>query len=262
MLTRTGAALLVVASFALGTSGPLQAQAVAPAMPAANETPPPAPATPPPLEPFVATYQVFNGGRALGAATMQLSALDGGRWRIDLSMRGTGLFKIAGLNAEQSTVFDQRGETYRPLSQSTVRRTVFTRRQTTGTYDWTSRRAVWTGDVKETRRRPIELRDGDLSGLLINLAVIRDAQPGRSLQYRYVDDGRTRDHRYVVAAERESVQAGELGFNAMRVDRVSAGSEETVLWVAEGVPTPVRLLQRENGQDTYDLRLVEYRGVP
>ena len=90
----------------------------------------------------------------------------------------------------------------------------------------------------------------------------RHAQPGRSLQYRYVDDGRTRDHRYVVAAERESVQAGELGFNAMRVDRVSAGSEETVLWVAEGVPTPVRLLQRENGQDTYDLRLVEYRGVP
>ena len=44
--------------------------------------------------------------------------------------------------------------------------------------------------------------------------------------------------------------------------RVSSGSEETVLWVAEGVPTPVRLLQRENGQDTYDLRLVEYRGVP
>lgn len=222
----------------------------------------PAPATNAPLEPFIATYDVFNGGRALGAATMQLTPLGGNRWRIDLGMRGTGLFKIAGINAEQSTVFEHRGETYRPLSQSTVRRAVFTRRQTTGTYDWQSRQAQWTGDVKESRRRPVQLQDGDMSGLLINLAVIRDAQPGRSLQYRYVDDGRTRDHRYVVAAERESVQAGELGFNAMRVDRVSSGSEETVLWVAEGVPTPVRLLQRENGQDTYDLRLVEYRGVP
>ena len=239
------------------------------ALPLPAQQPPVAPATAAPteastarLEPFVATYDVFNGGRALGAATMELTPLGGGRWRIDLGMRGTGLFKVAGINAEQSTVFELRGETYRPLSQSTVRRTVFTRRQTTGTYDWQSRQALWTGDVKDTRRRPVHLQEGDMSGLLINLAVIRDAQPGRSLQYRYVDDGRTRDHRYVVAAERESVQAGELGFNAMRVDRVSAGSEETVLWVAEGVPTPVRLLQRENGQDTYDLRLVEYRGVP
>jgi hypothetical protein len=47
----------------------------------------------------------------------------------------------------------------------------------------------------------------------------------------------------------------------MRVNRVQSGNEETVIWVVEGVPTPVRILQRENGQDTYDLRLVEYRGV-
>ena len=38
-----------------------------------------------------------------------------------------------------------------------------------------------------------------MSGLLINLAVIRDAQPGKSLHYRFVDDGRVRDHQYVVA---------------------------------------------------------------
>ena len=37
--------------------------------------------------------------------------------------------------------------------------------------------------------------------------------------------------------------------------------EETSIWVVDGVPTPVRILQRENGQDTYDLRLVEYKGV-
>jgi hypothetical protein len=34
-----------------------------------------------------------------------------------------------------------------------------------------------------------------------------------------------------------------------------------VIWVARNVPTPIRILQRENGEDTYDLRLVEYRGV-
>ena len=47
----------------------------------------------------------------------------------------------------------------------------------------------------------------------------------------------------------------------MRVARSNGGNDETIFWVANGVPTPVRILQRENGQDTLDLRLVEYQGV-
>lgn len=214
------------------------------------------------LEPFVANYQVLRGGRTLGEATMQVVRADAGRWRVDLGMRGTGLVGLAGINAEQSTAFDQVGETYRPLTQSTLRKTLFTRKQTTGTYDWRLLRARWTGDVKATRRAPVALQAGDMSGLLINLAIIRDAQPGRALQYRFVDDGRVRDHRYVVATEPESVAVGEIGYSAMRVTRVQSGTEETVIWVVDGVPTPIRMLQRENGVDTYDLRLVDYKGTP
>lgn len=214
------------------------------------------------LKPFVAQYEVLNGGRSLGAATMQVGRNDAGHWRVDLIMRGTGVFRVAGINAEQSTVFDQAGETYRPLSQSTLRRAVFTRRQTTGVYDWSRREARWTGDVKKTRRAPVPLRDGDMSGLLINLAVIRDAQPGRTLQYRFVDDGRVREHRYQVATEPEPVTVGEMHYSALRVNRVHSGNEETSIWVVAGVPTPVRILQRENGEDTYDLRLTEYTGAP
>jgi hypothetical protein len=47
----------------------------------------------------------------------------------------------------------------------------------------------------------------------------------------------------------------------MRVTRVQSGTEETMIWVVDGVPTPIRMLQRENGADTYDLRLVDYKGV-
>jgi hypothetical protein len=57
------------------------------------------------------------------------------------------------------------------------------------------------------------------------------------------------------------VKVGELSYSAMRVQRVQSGNEETLIWVVDGVPTPVRMLQRENGQDTYDLRLVEYKGA-
>jgi hypothetical protein len=214
------------------------------------------------LEPFVAQYQVFKDGRALGDAVMRVVKNDARRWRVDLDIKGTeGLVGLAGIAAQQSTVFDVAGSRYRPLAQSTVRKTVFTKKQTVGVYDWRSRQARWTGDVKESRRAPVTLQDGDQSGLLINLAVIRDAQPGQSLQYRFVDDGRVRDHRYNVSSQIEDVKIGELSYSAMRVTRAQAGNEETVIWVVDGVPTPVRLLQRENGQDKYDLRLVEYKGA-
>ena len=130
------------------------------------------------LRPFVASYQVYDHGRSLGTATMQVAALDNGRWRVDLTMKGGGLLRIAGLNFEQSTVFDVVDGRYRPLGQSTVRRVLLGKRRTAGSYDWSRRVAQWTGDVKESRRAPVPLLDGDMSGLLINLAIIRDAMTG------------------------------------------------------------------------------------
>ncbi|WP_082586041.1 MULTISPECIES: DUF3108 domain-containing protein [unclassified Lysobacter] len=214
------------------------------------------------LEPFVADYQVYNSGKVLGDATMQVVP-SGGHWRIDLDIRAEhGMLGLAGAAAQQSTVFDLVGETYRPLSQALLRKVAFSKRRVVGVYDWNKLSAHWTGYVKEARQKPIALQEGDMSGLLINLAVIRDAQPGKTLSYRFVDGGRARPHQYVVAQELESVSVADMGYSAMRVNRVQSGNEETVIWVVEGVPTPVRILQRENGQDTYDLRLVEYRGVP
>lgn len=213
------------------------------------------------VEPFHARYEVVRGGRSLGVATLQVVPAGEGRWRVDLDMDGTGLAGLAGIHAQQSTVFDEAAGAYRPLAQSTVRRLLFTRRQSTGVYDWSARKARWTGDVKQTRRAPVDLRPGDMSGLLINLAVIRDARPGSTLEYRYVDTGRVRPHRYVVGTEPEDIAVGELRYSALRVDRVQSGGEQTSIWVADGVPTPIRLLQRENGEDAYDLRLTEYRGA-
>ncbi|MEJ7747338.1 MAG: DUF3108 domain-containing protein, partial [Luteimonas sp.] len=138
---------------------------------------------------------------------------------------------------------------------------LFGGKKNAGVYDWNARTARWQGDVKKTRRGQIALQDGDMSGLLINLAIVRDAQPGKNLHYRFVDDGRIRNHDYVVAGQQDNMVVDELGYNAMRVNRVQGGAEETILWVASGVPTPIRILQREDGQDSLDLRLVEYKGV-
>jgi len=135
---------------------------------------------------------------------------------------------------------------------------MFSGRKITGTYDWNTHSAIWEGDVKKDRRAAVPLQDGDMSALLINLAVIRDAEPGKHLQYRFVDDGRIRNHEYAVSPELEKVTVDDLDYNAMRVTRVRSGTEETILWVSYGVPTPIRMVQRKNGEDVTDLRLVQY----
>ena len=189
----------------------------------------------------------------------RVSAKVASTFRISAARIGAG---IVGLNIDQSTVFDVHGDLYRPLSQSTTRKAalVFNRRAS-GTYDWHARSARWTGDISKARRAPVPLQPGDMSGLLINLAVIRDAAPGRTLEYRFVDRGRARDHVYQAADETGSVEVAGLSYEALRVERTNGGNDQTILWVADGVPTPVRILQREDGEDAIDLRLIEYRTV-
>lgn len=214
------------------------------------------------LEPFVASYQAFNEGKLAGNATMRVVHDAGARWRVDLDVTGNrGFAGLVRLNIDQSTVFDAVAGQYRPVSQSTVRKALLFGRKSVGTYDWNTLSARWTGDLKKERRAPIALQEGDMSGLLINLAIIRDAEPGRALHYRFVDGGRVRDHEYLVAEETENVVVDELSYEAMRVSRTNGGNDETIFWIARGVPTPVRILQRENGEDAIDLRLIEYQGA-
>ncbi len=214
------------------------------------------------LEPFVASYQAYNQGRLAGTATLQVVQNSGSQWRVDLGIRGNrGFAGLVGLNVEQSTVFDTMQERFRPLSHSTVRRAFFSGRKVTGLYDWNAGVSRWSGDLKTDRRQPVALREHDLSALLLNLAVVRDARPGRELAYRVVENGRAREHTYLVAAGTETVSVDELRYEALRVSRTNGGNDETIFWIAEGVPTPVRILQRDNGADTIDLKLVEYQGV-
>ncbi len=243
-----------------------QPAAPAPAPAAVPQAPPPAlselPWEAPALQPFTATYQAFYKGKEAGDAVMTVTHTGGAQWRVDMQVIGRrGFASVLGLNLEQSTVFENRSGQYVPLSQSTVRKGLFLGKKVTGTYDWQAGTARWQGDLKKERTEPIPLQPGDQSALLLNLALMRDARPGQSLHYRYVDVGRVRQHDYQAAADTENVAVGELSYNALRVHRTNGGNDETILWIANGVPTPVRILQREDGEDRIDLRLIEYQGV-
>lgn len=216
----------------------------------------------PALEPFVATYDAFYKGKNAGDATMRVVHGEGTQWRVDMAVRGKrGFAGVLGLNLEQSTVFNNEGSVYTPLSQSTVKKALFMGKKVTGIYDWQSGNAQWRGDLKKERQRPIPLQRGDQSALLLNLSLMRDARPGKALQYRFVDAGRVRQHEYRAADTTENVQVGDLSYDALRVYRTNDGNDETILWIANGVPTPVRILQRKDGQDEIDLHLIAYQGA-
>lgn len=219
----------------------------------------PTPAAPT-LAPFVARYEARYHAKPAGDATLRLVQLRPPQWRVDLGIEGRkGMAGVLGLNVQQSTVFDALDDrSYRPLSQSTVRKGLLLGRTSTGVYDWVHASAQWRGDLKQRHRAPVVLQAGDMSGLLINLAIVRDARPDAVLRYRFVEGGRVREHVYQAAAAPEPVAVGELSYSALRVTRTNGGNDDTIVWVAEGVPTPIRILQREDGEDAVDLRLVGY----
>jgi hypothetical protein len=217
------------------------------------------------LAPFTATYEAWYKGKRAGDATLQVVHQSGEQWRLDLEIRGErGVASLLRLNIQQSTVFDVSGanhDRFRPLSQSTQRKALFGDKQQTARYDWHANTAQWDGKVDKDRRAPVPLQPGDMSSLLLDLAIMRDAKPGATLNYRVVDNGRARQYQYSVAAQTEIVPLGELSYDAMRIQRVNGGRREQIFWVANGVPTPVRMLQRDEGEDAIDLRLIDYQGV-
>ena len=255
-------ALLLLLPAALAT-----AQATAPAAP---ESPPaaamslPAPAWEPisRLAPFEGTYEAWYRGKPAGDATLALARSDNGRWQVSLEVRGKrGFAGVLGLNLLQTTEFELHDGQFRPLRQLTQRRGLFLGKKVEGVYDWDAGQARWQGDIERKRRAPVALQPGDLSALLINLAIMRDARPGAQLQYRFADVGRARLHQYQAAATTEITEVAELSYDALRIWRTNAGAGDTMtVWLASGVPTPIRITQQEDGQETIDLRLVHYQG--
>ena len=202
------------------------------------------------MQPFTADYQAsYMGLQANGVMT--LAAENGGKGRYTLQDKN----QLAELS--QSTLFDEQNGRLRPLSSRDASVIPFKRRAVEARYDWGSSQATWSGDVKPERRGPVALQNGDMDGLLINLAIARDVAAGKPLNYRMVDDGRVKTLSYRVVGKENMTVDGKT-VEATKVSRVD-GNKEQIAWVAPGMPVPVRLLQREGGRDALDLTIKSLR---
>lgn len=199
------------------------------------------------LEAFSANYQAsYMGMKANGTMTLKPEGND--RWRYTLDVSNA----LASLS--QSTVFQANDGQWRPLTSKDSSKVLVKSSDKTATYDWGQGVARWTGDVKADRAGPIKLQAGDMDALLINLALVRDWEAGKPLQYRMVDDGRVKQMHYREAGT-DQVDVGGQSREATRLVH-DEGDKQTVVWVVEGMPVPARIQQRKDGEDSIDLTVV------
>lgn len=202
------------------------------------------------LKPFVADYDAsWKGVQA--NAQISLSRTAGDRWTYELVVSNQ-----LG-SSRQTTVFEETGGSFRPLSGVDATQVLFKRSQRNATYDWTQREARWSGDVKDDRAGPVKLEDGDLDGMLLNLALVRDVAAGKPLNYRLVDNGVARPQRFQNLGKDTITVAGQPR-TATKVAR-TGDDKQVIVWVVDGLPTPARILQRRDGRDELELTLKSVR---
>jgi hypothetical protein len=196
------------------------------------------------IEPFTADYQAtYMGVQANGR--MSLTAADNNRWTYSLDITNA----LASLS--QTTVFEERGGQWRPLSSSDSAKVLVKKSDKTATYDWAHGEARWSGDVKPDRSGPVRLQAGDMDALLINLALVRDHEAGKPLNYRMVDDGRIKQLRYREVGQ-EQIDVGGQRKQATKLVH-DDGDKQTIVWLVDGMPVPARIQQRKDGKDSIDL---------
>lgn len=201
-------------------------------------------------KPFVADYEA-NWKGVQANAQISLNRGSGDRWNYELSVSNQ-----LG-SSRQTTVFEEHGDHFRPLSGVDATQVLFKRSQKNATYNWARREAHWSGDVKPDRVGPVKLEDGDLDGMLINLALVRDVAAGKPLNYRLVDNGVARPQRFQNLGK-DTVMVGGQPRTAIKVAR-SADDKQVIVWIVDGLPTPARILQRKDGKDELELTLKSVR---
>ena len=203
------------------------------------------------VKPFTAEYEASLLGGISADAQMTLASAGGDRWNYVLSVDSP----VASLR--QSTVFEDRGGAWRPLSGNDSSQMLIKKSQKNASYDWTKGEARWSGDVKADRAGPVKLQDGDLDAMLLNLAIVRDVAAGKPLNYRMVDNGVVRAQAYQNLGKDTVTFAGKPR-SATKVSRTSE-NKQVIVWVVEGLPVPARILAKKDGKDELDLVLKSVR---
>lgn len=216
------------------------------------------------LEPFTARYEVLRDGKSQGEAVMRLERIDGERWRFVNEVRGTsGMARLSGFEMSESTEFEALPDgRLKPLSARAEGGVSLRRRSIETVFDWSANQVRWSGDAKPDQRGPAPLGADTVNPQLLNLALAQRLRAGAEGRIRLdlVNRGDSDPVEYNVRGrEQVSVPMGRREAVALHHRRADKDREIT-LWIDPALPpAPLRVLQREDGKDAYELRLIELR---
>lgn len=216
------------------------------------------------LEPFTARYEVLRDGKSQGEAVMRLERIDGARWRFVSDVRGTsGMARLSGFEMSETTEFESLADgRLKPLSASASGGLSLRRRSIDTVFDWTANEVRWTGDAKPEHRGPAALGADTVNPQILNLALAQRLRAGAegSIRLDLVNRGDSDPVEYRVrGSEQVKVPMGEREAVALHHRRTDKDREIT-LWIDPSLPpAPLRVLQREDGADAFELRLIELR---
>ena len=211
-------------------------------------------------QPFRAEYDVYVDGKPAGESVIELVATAAGHWQHRLSATGTrGLARLARFSTAQVASVDFVDGRPRLLGAEMQSRSLVRDRDQQLEIDWAANTVRWIGDIDEDQpaQRPLDGRPATGSSLNLQLAFdARTASPGSRVDYVLHDRGRRRDLDYLAGpAEPVEVPAGRFTAVPMRGARPDR-ERLTIAWYDPALPpTPVRVLQTEEGKEKYELRL-------
>jgi hypothetical protein len=200
-------------------------------------------------QPFTANYSAKYKG--IPASAVMTLAPRGKQWALAMNVSNLAA------SISQATFFTEARGRYMPLGASDITSYLGQRRTVPARFDWRAMQATWAGDAKPSRRGPVAIRVGDLDGLLLQLALAEDVPAGRPLQYRVIENGRARPMSFRRAGT-ETVTVDGRRLQATRVVSSSDG-KTTTMWIADGIPVPVRVVLSEGGSDAVSMQLTSWR---
>lgn len=210
-------------------------------------------------QPFAAEYEVWMDGKQAGISRIELQREADGQWLHEVRAEGTrGLAKWADFESTQRTHLQWDGAGLRLLSATMRTESLVSSRDCRVEFDWARRQLRWQGDVDREQTAPQPLQDDAATGSSLNLQLaLAAADPAlASAHFTVHERGKPSAVEYVRGSEEDIVvPLGRYRAVPMRRDRPEK-RRTTIAWYAPGLPaTPVRLLQREDGEDKYELRL-------
>ena len=130
------------------------------------------------LKTFNASYRASYNNMAANA-TMSLAPAGANRWTYRMKVQN------ALVQLDRSSTVDASGSQLRPVGNRETINMLVKKKSKQANFDWSGGQVTWTGDVKSDRRGPVKLQAGDVDGMTLNLAIVRDALAGNMVYASY-----------------------------------------------------------------------------